>query len=49
MLRFGGGLDTADMAALIGEDENAVRVLQMRALRRLRQLLAQHFDRTEDA
>jgi RNA polymerase sigma-70 factor, ECF subfamily len=49
ILRFGGGLDTAEIAALMGQDAGDVRLLQMRALQRLRQLLAQDFDRTGDA
>jgi RNA polymerase sigma-70 factor (ECF subfamily) len=48
LLRFGRGLDTAEIAAQMGCDAAAVRVLQMQALRRLRQMLAQDLDRTWD-
>jgi RNA polymerase sigma-70 factor, ECF subfamily len=49
LLRFGRGLDTAEIASVIGHDAGDVRVLQMRALQRLRQLLAQDSGRTRDA
>lgn len=48
VLRFGCGLDTAEIAAILGHDAAAVQLLQMRALQRLGQLLAQHPDLTRD-
>lgn len=39
MLRFVEGLDYIDVAAALGKSQGAVRVIQLRALRRLRQLL----------
>lgn len=39
MLRFVEGLDYSDVASALGKSQGAVRVIQLRALRRLRQLL----------
>jgi len=49
VLRFAQGLDTPQIGRLMGRDEAAVRALQMRALRRLRQLLTSGPDRAPDA
>jgi RNA polymerase sigma-70 factor (ECF subfamily) len=40
LLRFAQGLDTAQIANVLDKHEGAVRALQMRALQRLRQVLA---------
>ena len=39
LLRFADGLETAKIAAILHKHEGAVRVLQMRAIQRLRQVL----------
>jgi RNA polymerase sigma-70 factor (ECF subfamily) len=49
VLRFAQGLDTPTIAAQMGREEGAVRALQMRALRRLRQLLSAEGDGASDA
>jgi RNA polymerase sigma-70 factor (ECF subfamily) len=40
LLRFGEGLETAQIAKVLDKQEGAVRALQMRAMQRLRQVLA---------
>ena len=40
LLRFGEGLETAQIAKVLDKQEGAVRALQMRAIQRLRQVLA---------
>jgi RNA polymerase sigma-70 factor, ECF subfamily len=40
LLRFGEGLETAQIARVLDKQEGAVRALQMRAMQRLRQVLA---------
>jgi RNA polymerase sigma-70 factor (ECF subfamily) len=39
LLRFGEGLKTAEVGRLLGKSEGAVKILQHRAIRRLRKLL----------
>ncbi len=41
MMRFVEGFEYSDVAAALGKSEGAVRVIQLRALRRLRELLEQ--------
>lgn len=44
LLRFSGRLSTREMSNVLGKSENAVKVLQHRALNRLKKILGVNFD-----